>query len=47
LWEALAPETRADSRKLIEAARVEIWEHITFWDDVYSAVLGAQQSLAS
>jgi hypothetical protein len=47
LWEALARETKADSRKLIEAARLEIWEHITFWDDVYSAVLGAQQSLAS
>ncbi len=25
--------------KLIEAARLEIWEHITFWDDVYSIVL--------
>jgi len=47
LWEALTRESRADSRKLIEAARLEIWEHITFWDDVYSVVLGAQQSLAS
>jgi hypothetical protein len=39
LWEAFASDSKADSRKLIEAARLEIWEHITFWDDVYSTVL--------
>jgi hypothetical protein len=47
LWEALTQYTRVDARKLIEAARLEIWEHVTFWDDVYSIVLGTRQSLAS
>jgi hypothetical protein len=47
LWTALAHGTRADARKLIEAARLEIWEHITFWDDVYSTILSAQHELAS
>ena len=39
LWEALAADREADSEKLVEAARLEIWEHVTFWDDVYSVVL--------
>jgi Iron-containing redox enzyme len=39
VWEALAADSRADAEKLLEAARLEIWEHITFWDDVYSTVL--------
>ena len=39
LWGALARDGEADSRKLVDAARLEIWEHVTFWDDVYSAVL--------
>jgi hypothetical protein len=39
LWEALTADSRADAEKLIEAARLEIWEHVTFWDDVYSTVL--------
>lgn len=43
LWEALADDSCADARKLIEAARLEIWEHVTFWDDVYSTVLAASQ----
>jgi Iron-containing redox enzyme len=43
LWEAIADDTGTDDRKLIEAARLEIWEHITFWDDVYSAILTASQ----
>src|SRR5258708_5992149 len=47
LWEALAQDTRVDARKLIEAARLEIWEHVTFWDDVYSTVLGTQRILTS
>lgn len=38
LWEALAHDTRADPGKLIEAARLEIWEHIAFWDDVYTVI---------
>jgi len=42
LWSALACDGKADSRKLVEAARLEIWEHVTFWDDVYSAVLCPQ-----
>jgi Iron-containing redox enzyme len=42
LWETLANGTRADIRTLIEAARLEIWEHITFWDDVYSIILGVR-----
>ncbi|MGH3251978.1 MAG: iron-containing redox enzyme family protein [Trebonia sp.] len=41
LWAAFAHDSKADSRKLIEAARMEIWEHITFWDDVYSTVLAS------
>ena len=47
LWEALAHDTKADAERLIEAARLEIWEHVTFWDDVYFAILGARQRLAS
>jgi len=39
LWQVFARDSRVDFRQLIEAARLEIWEHITFWDDVYSAVL--------
>jgi hypothetical protein len=39
LWEATATDHKADIGRLIEAARLEIWEHITFWDDVYSAIL--------
>lgn len=41
LWDALVMGSVINSRKLLEAARMEIWEHITFWDDVYSAVHGA------
>ena len=47
LWAGLAEDTTVDARKLIEAARLEIWEHVTFWDDVYCTVLGAPQDLAS
>lgn len=43
LWEALARDSRVNSRRLIEAARLEIWEHVTFWDDVYSTVLAPRQ----
>jgi hypothetical protein len=39
LWGALTADSRADAEKLVEAARLEIWEHVTFWDDVYSTVL--------
>lgn len=46
LWTALARGTRIDSRRLIEAARLEIWEHVAFWDDVYSAILNAGNELA-
>jgi hypothetical protein len=47
LWEALARDSKTDTRRLTDAARLEIWEHITFWDDVYSAVLGAKSELVS
>jgi hypothetical protein len=47
LWEALADDARTDSRRLIDAARLEIWEHITFWDDVYSAIRGSLAPLAA
>jgi Iron-containing redox enzyme len=47
LWGALAYDTKADARRLVEAARMEIWEHITFWDDVYFTVLQARHELAS
>ncbi len=47
LWEAIADDGKADGRKLLEAARMEIWEHITFWDDVYSTVLAASERLAA
>jgi hypothetical protein len=47
LWEAFAQDTKADAGMLIEAARIEIWEHITFWDDAYSAVLGQQHELVA
>jgi len=47
LWEAFSRDDKADSRKLLEAAWLEIWEHITFWDDAYSAVLTAARPLAA
>jgi hypothetical protein len=47
LWEALANGTKADPEALIEAARMEIWEHVTFWDDVYFTILAARRELAS
>jgi len=47
LWDALAHDTKADAERLIEAARLEIWEHVTFWDDVYFTIVGARQRLAS
>jgi hypothetical protein len=47
LWAALAQGSRADIRRLVEAARLEIWEHITFWDDVYSVIMSAKSELVS
>lgn len=47
LWEALARGTRVAASKLVEAARLEIWEHVTFWDDVYRTILSTRQQLAS
>jgi Iron-containing redox enzyme len=47
LWEALARDPGVDTRRLIEAARLEIWEHITFWDDAYSVIVQAKSELAS
>jgi Iron-containing redox enzyme len=47
LWEALVHDTKADAQRLIEAARLEIWEHVTFWDDVYFTLLDAPHQLAS
>jgi hypothetical protein len=47
MWRALVQGRTTDTRRLIEAARLEIWEHITFWDDVYYALLGAENELAS
>ena len=47
LWEALIRDTNADNQQLLEAARLEIWEHVTFWDDVYFTVRGVQHKLAS
>jgi heme oxygenase-like protein len=41
LWGALNASSQADAEKLLEAARLEIWEHVTFWDDVYSTILAA------
>jgi len=47
LWEATAFEYKADIGRLVEAARLEIWEHITFWDDVYSAILDMKSEVLS
>jgi len=47
LWDVLVRGTTTDTRKLIEAARLEIWEHITFWDDVYTAILDTESKLVS
>ncbi len=47
LWRAIIRGRRPDTERLIEAARLEIWEHITFWDDVYYAILGMETELAS
>jgi len=47
LWEAMTCDHKADIGRLIEAARLEIWEHITFWDDVYTAILDMKSELLS
>jgi hypothetical protein len=47
LWNALTRNYGTDIGRLIEAARLEIWEHITFWDDVYSAVLETKSGIVS
>ena len=48
LWRGPALADLADQDfARIEAARLEIWEHITFWDDVYYAILGTENELAS
>ena len=47
MWRAIIRGSREDTERLIEAARLEIWEHITFWDDVYYAILGMETELAS
>jgi hypothetical protein len=41
LWDALTRDREMDMDPLVEAARVEIWEHVTFWDDVYRGAAGA------
>ena len=47
MWRALVRDRETGTGRLIDAARLEIWEHITFWDDVYYALLGAENELAS
>jgi hypothetical protein len=47
LWQAMVRDQKGDTGRLIEAATLEIWEHITFWDDVYYAILGEGSELAS
>jgi hypothetical protein len=47
LWRAMVRAHKTDIGQLIEAARLEIWEHITFWDDVYYTILAAESELAS
>ena len=47
MWRAIIRGRRADTERLVEAARLEIWEHITFWDDVYYAILEMETELAS
>lgn len=47
LWDALVSGAKRDTGKLIEAARLEIWEHVAFWDDVYSAITESDRQLAS
>ena len=47
MWRAIIGGRRADTERLVEAARLEIWEHITFWDDVYYAILEMETELAS
>jgi len=47
VWRAIIGGRRADTERLVEAARLEIWEHVTFWDDVYYAIGGMENELAS
>jgi hypothetical protein len=47
LWTALAGSAPTDADRLIEAVRVEIWEHVAFWDDVYYALLEMPAEFAS
>jgi hypothetical protein len=47
LWDALTDDSQTDIRRLIEAAKLEIWEHVTFWDDVYSAIGGSRSEPAA
>ena len=46
LREAMTRDHEADTGRLFEAARLEIWEHMAFWDDVYSAIQETKSELA-
>lgn len=46
LWEAMTRDHKAGTGRLVEAARLEIWEHMSFWDDVYSAILETRGELS-
>jgi hypothetical protein len=47
LGEAIVRDRTADTGRLIEAARLVFWEHVTFWDDIDYATLGTENELAS
>jgi hypothetical protein len=47
LWRAIVHDHEGEARRLIDAARLEIWEHMTFWDDVYRSIVDTESELAS
>jgi hypothetical protein len=47
LWHAIVRDHAGDTGQLIDAARLEIWEHMTFWDDVYRSILDTESEFAS
>lgn len=46
LWDALIRGYHADADALVDAARNEIREHVTFWDETYTAVAAAPSTVS-
>lgn len=47
MWDALSTSKGVDPRRLVDAAKVEIVDHVQFWDDVLDAVTSTRRPVAA